>query len=98
MSRNRDADEEIRRLRWHCRRGMLELDHLLLGFLDHGYTDLDPEARLSFKRLLDCQDQDLSDWLMSRRAPVDPELKAMIQQILKVAAAPGPTGGSKLRD
>jgi antitoxin CptB len=30
------SEEEIRRLRWQCRRGMLELDHLLLRFLDLG--------------------------------------------------------------
>jgi len=44
---------ELNRLRWHCRRGMLELDLLLEGFLDEGYTDLDDDGRRLFARLLD---------------------------------------------
>ncbi|MCW9022639.1 MAG: succinate dehydrogenase assembly factor 2, partial [Sedimenticola sp.] len=27
-------------LRWQCRRGMLELDYILVGFLDQHFTDL----------------------------------------------------------
>ena len=35
---------ELARLRWKCRRGMLELDLLLRDFLDSGYQDLDDAA------------------------------------------------------
>ena len=86
---NQDDAAELRRLRWHCRRGMLELDHLLLGFLERGYTALMAEDRTLFKRLLLCQDQDLSDWLMSRRAPSDRELRRMVQHVVAVAGASG---------
>ncbi|MGE5155424.1 MAG: succinate dehydrogenase assembly factor 2, partial [Bdellovibrio bacteriovorus] len=61
------SEEEVRRLRWQCRRGMLELDHLLLRFLDLGYPNLDPVGRGDFVTLLRHQDQDLSDWFMGRR-------------------------------
>lgn len=81
------SDEEMRRLRWHCRRGMLELDHLLLGFVAHGYFALGAQERKCFKDLLECQDQDLSDWLMARRVPEDPERQAMVQHIVDVAGA-----------
>jgi antitoxin CptB len=79
--------ETLRRLRWQCRRGILELDHLLLDFLDLGYRDLDPAGQAAFLALLAEQDQDLSDWFMSRRVPEDPETAALVTHILAVAAA-----------
>ena len=81
------TDEQIRRLRWQCRRGMLELDDLLLGFLDRGYRDLDAAGRADFLALLGEQDQDLSDWFMSRRVPRDPKTAALVARVLAVAKA-----------
>ena len=80
------TEQEIRRLRWQCRRGMLELDHLLLRFLDLGYRALDPPRRDAFAALLGHQDQDLSDWFMSRRVPDDPGLRDLVRHVLSVAA------------
>ncbi|WP_296805870.1 succinate dehydrogenase assembly factor 2 [Thiocapsa sp.] len=79
-----DTELEIRRLRWQCRRGMLELDHLLDRFLDLGYRDLDPAQRLAFVRLLGEQDQRLSDWFMSRTEPPDSELRRLVRHIVDV--------------
>jgi antitoxin CptB len=79
-----ETELEIRRLRWQCRRGMLELDHLLDRFLDLGYAQLSPARRLSFVRLLAEQDQRLSDWFMSRAAPPDPELRDLVRHIVEV--------------
>jgi len=81
------TEEQIRRLRWQCRRGMLELDDLLLGFLDRGFRDLDAAGRAGFLALLGEQDQDLSDWFMSRRVPQDPKTAALVAQIIAVARA-----------
>ena len=78
---------EVRRLRWQCRRGMLELDHLLMPFLEHGYSALDAAGRADFNRLLGQQDQDLSDWFMSRRVPEDPRMHRLIRHIVEVVAA-----------
>ncbi len=83
-------DEEIRRLSWQCRRGMLELDHLLMRFLSIGYRDLDATSRATFVRLLDSQDQDLSDWFMSRAVASDAELSDMVRRIIDVAGAKRP--------
>ena len=47
-----DDDAEIRRLRWRCRRGMRELDQLMLRYLDQLWAwcmgrerPADPELR-----------------------------------------------------
>jgi antitoxin CptB len=79
-----ETELEIRRLRWQCRRGMLELDHLLDRFLDLGYRDSSPAQRLAFVRLLGEQDQRLSDWFMSRTEPPDIELRDLVRHIVGV--------------
>lgn len=81
------ADEEARRLRWQCRRGMLELDQILMPFLDHGYRQLDQARRADFTNLLSQQDQDLSNWFMSRAVPDDPRLRDLVRHILSVVSA-----------
>jgi len=89
---SQDAASELRRLRWQCRRGMLELDHLLDRFLDLGYADLDAGRRETFLRLLGEQDQRLSDWFMSRAPASDEALQDLVDHILDVVRAPAPGG------
>lgn len=57
------------RLRWRCRRGMLELDAWLTRFLDVRYADSSAEQRAAFARLLDQDDMDLFDWITAEREP-----------------------------
>ncbi|EXJ13621.1 hypothetical protein D779_3513 [Imhoffiella purpurea] len=83
---------ELRRLRWQCRRGMLELDHLLDRFLDLGYASLDAERRETFLRLLGEQDQRLSDWFMSRAVPPDESLRDLVEHIVETVREPTPRG------
>jgi antitoxin CptB len=80
------APEQLRRLRWQCRRGMLELDHLLMRFLDLGYPAMDAKRQAEFVALLTQQDQDLSDWFMSRKEPDDPRVAALVHHIVAVAS------------
>jgi antitoxin CptB len=74
-------DPEVLRLRWQCRRGMLELDLLLNRFLDTGFADLEAPERNAFNRLLAYQDQILYDWLMGHAVPADAELRALAGSI-----------------
>ncbi len=60
------SDPDVNRLRWKCRRGMLELDAWLAGFVDEVYPGLDAEQQAAFARLLDEEDPDLYDWLTGR--------------------------------
>lgn len=88
-----DTDQEIRRLRWQCRRGMLELDHLLHRFLDLGYADLSEPERATFLALLAEQDTRLSDWFMSRAESDNPAMQALIERIVEtVRVRPGAQG------
>lgn len=77
----RDEPSERARLRWLCRRGTRELDLLLSGFLDHGWTEAPPSVRAAFERLLALQDPELYALLSGREQPSDPELADVIARI-----------------
>jgi antitoxin CptB len=61
----------LSRLRWLCRRGMLELDAWLVLFLDTRYAELPAGRQADFARLLDQDDMTLYDWLTAEQAPPD---------------------------
>lgn len=75
-------EEELNRLRWRSRRGMLELDLLLLPFFDEVYRDLEPAQQLIFQRLLEQDDPDLWLWFSQKDKSTDPELQEMVETIL----------------
>ena len=57
-------NQELNKLRWQCRRGMLELDKLLLNFIDHHASELSKEELVEFEKLLKVSDQTLYRWFM----------------------------------
>ena len=75
------TEKEIERLRWQCRRGMLELDLLLNRFLEIAYASLSTQQRIEFVRLLGYQDQIIYDWLMGQAGPADPALRDLVARI-----------------
>jgi len=70
------------RLKWACRRGMLELDVLLGPFVDEAFDELAEEDKLTFQRLLEVEDPDLFAWFMGHVKCSDPDLNKMVQFIL----------------
>ncbi len=73
-------------LRWRCRRGMLELDVMMTRFLEHHYQAAAPATQQAFVELLDCEDDQLWDWLSGRSLPDEPQRKQLIEQIRRPAA------------
>ncbi len=71
---------EFERLRWRCRRGLLELDLILGGFLDQGYRDLPAQDREAFDRLLSLPDWQLLAYLQGEKIPA-PELDHIVRKI-----------------
>ena len=85
------SPEEVRRMHWAARRGMLELDLVLEPFVTARYAQLDESDRRIFQRLMECEDQDLFAWFLQRGKPEDEELAAIVRQILEFArTAPEP--------
>ncbi len=58
------------RIRWHCRRGLLELDLLLERFVTRHLDALNVHQIDVFKELLAYEDNDLLDMVMGRAEPV----------------------------
>ena len=73
--------QNLSRLHWQCRRGMLELDELLDGFLQKAYTDLSAAQKQTFEEILELPDQLLFDYLLGQGKPIDKDVADVIQQI-----------------
>ena len=76
------SDIERNRLYWHSRRGMLELDVLLVPFLEEAYPHLDAADQARYHKLLSSEDQDMFGWFMQRSVPEDPDLARIVKMIL----------------
>ncbi len=74
-------------LKWQCRRGIKEVEVVLLPYLETRFTQADAREQALFVRLLRCHDVDLLEWVMRRDLPEDPELAEIIKIILGDAAA-----------
>jgi len=69
------------RLRWRSRRGMLELDMVLLPFVQRRLDALSPADQARYGRLLEHDDWDIYDWIQGRSAPPDAELEAIVAAV-----------------
>lgn len=67
---------------WHSRRGMLELDLLLVPFSREVFENLSTKDQLLYRDLLAEEDQDLWNWFLERVEPSEVRFKSMIEQIL----------------
>lgn len=79
-----DCPESVRfnRLFWHSRRGMLELDVLLVPFLKEAFRSLNSEDQDRYEKLLECEDTDLFQWFMQKSVAEDPDHARMVKIIL----------------
>jgi len=75
------AETELSRLRWQCRRGMLELDALLGEFVDRHYVQLDGHQKKIFKQILNFPDQLLFDYFFGNAKPIDKDISHVIERI-----------------
>jgi antitoxin CptB len=72
---------ELARLRWRSRRGMRELDAVLLGFIDQAFDTLDTAETERLRLILDLPDPELYAYLVGRVVPEDPKLAELLQRI-----------------
>jgi antitoxin CptB len=75
-----NSPHELQRLRWQCRRGLLELDLLFARFLETHYAELNSEQRGNFRRLLEFPDPTLLAWVQGQEQPPD-DLKHIVINI-----------------
>ncbi len=78
------TDEELRdinRLRWQCRRGMLELDELLRAFLEQHYQQISPRLQRHFHHLLEFPDPIIHSWCVGGENPDNEEFHELLESI-----------------
>ena len=75
-------ESDRQKIFWHSRRGMLELDLLLVPFARSVYATLSPEEQLLYQELLEQEDQDLFAWLLQKAPPADSRFEPIIGRIL----------------
>ena len=70
------------RLRWQCRRGMCELDELLLDYLNRRYVAADKQEKAAFEALLELSDPELIAYLLRREKPASEPIANVVNCIL----------------
>jgi len=74
---------DIRRLEWRCRRGMKELDLLLVRYLRNHYPAAASDERAAFVEFLELPDPDIAGYLLAGDSPIDPRHAALCRALLR---------------
>ncbi|MEZ8144663.1 hypothetical protein A1OO_12125 [Enterovibrio norvegicus FF-33] len=74
--------EDKPRIKWACRRGMLELDVIIMPFFEECFDDLTQAEKQDFVTLLECDDPDLFSWLMGHTRSALPAHATMTDKII----------------
>ena len=87
-------DRGLSKLRWRCRRGLLENDLLIERFFDRYATSLTVRQAQALGELMDLADNDLLDLLLRRKDPSGeldrPDVREVLEMLRKPAASTGP--------
>jgi antitoxin CptB len=74
--------EPLGRLQWRCRRGMKELDFLLLRYLRERHSDAASDERAAFVEFLELPDPDIARYLLAGDVPTDSRHAALCRVLL----------------
>ncbi|MGR6980233.1 FAD assembly factor SdhE [Testudinibacter sp. P27/CKL/0425] len=69
------------KIAWACRRGMLELDFMIMPFYQQCFDTLSEQQKATFIELLDYTDPELFRWLMNQQPAPTPQLAEMVALI-----------------
>jgi len=82
-----DADL-LRRLRWRCRRGLLENDLFVERFFEQHSDHLTNSLVQGLLQLMDLSDNDLLDLLLARKEPEGDLANPEVKQVLSMMRVP----------
>lgn len=71
--------KELERAQWRCRRGLLELDIILLRFMDKYYAQLSDTELQQFEELLSLPDNELWDLIGKKKKIKEDEVQHVLQ-------------------
>jgi antitoxin CptB len=79
------TEQELKKLQWASRRGMLELDVVLLPYLEQHGESFEQEDIAHYQQFLEETDPDLYAWIMGFETPKE-EYSELIQSIQQFVA------------
>ena len=71
-----------KKILWQCRRGLWELDQILLLFVENDFEHLNKEDQLLFQKLLQYEDIELFDIFVNKIDPIDNEFRDLTVLII----------------
>ena len=83
MSKQNTDEEliELSQLRWHCRRGVKELDVVLTNYLNNYYLNSSEAIQNAFKELLKLEDPVFMDLVMGYAQTDDEHQKLVLDKM-----------------
>ncbi|WP_034414857.1 succinate dehydrogenase assembly factor 2 [Candidatus Photodesmus blepharus] len=75
--------KEKARIKWACRRGMLELDVLIMPFFEECFENLENDEKRNFISLLQCADPDLFTWIVRYDRSKNCSYASIVDKIVK---------------
>ncbi len=78
----------LSKLRWRCRRGLLENDLFIERFFDRHEAALTERQAGGLQLLMDLSDPDLLDLLLSRKEPVGELAREDVLEVLRLMRVP----------
>jgi len=82
-------ERALSKLRWRCRRGLLENDLFIERFFARHDAGLTPAHARGLLVLMDLSDNDLLDLFLQRKEPEGELLDEDVVQVLRMMRAPG---------
>jgi antitoxin CptB len=89
-------DRSLSKLRWRCRRGLLENDLFVERFFRHHEETLTTGQAAGLQALMDLADNDLLDLLLARKEPSGEVDTPEVREVLTLMRA-APAGATPLR-
>ena len=74
-------DELEKKILWQCRRGLWELDAILIPFVEKNFSELDNKEVEEFRKLLAYEDIEIFDILVNKKPFDDIDLEHIVDKI-----------------
>ena len=76
-------NELEKKILWQCRRGLWELDAILIPFVEKNFSNLEEIEIENFKKLLAYEDIEIFDILVNKKPFEDTEIGGIVSKILE---------------
>ena len=76
-------NELEKKILWQCRRGLWELDAILIPFVEKNFSNLEEIEIENFKKLLAYEDIEIFDILVNKKPFEDTEIDGIVSKILE---------------